>query len=218
MIDYLSQMTLIALGLMTPLSIFAERQLTLSKKLKMALFIIAASLLLLLVSKFIFNLNLAVHIPINIFLMVSVFASMIMIRRSKPGIKIKHRERIERITAITVLTLLPLFLFLEYYFQTNVPITMIVFFIILASSKFLDDLNRLSLLKDQNELKPSQSKNFGLTQREQEVAALLVKGSTYAKIGEELFISMPTVKSHVSNIYRKVGVKNKMELFYALSE
>jgi DNA-binding NarL/FixJ family response regulator len=51
-----------------------------------------------------------------------------------------------------------------------------------------------------------------LTKREQEIATLLTKGITYKEISESLFISMPTVKTHTSNIYKKCGVKNRSEL------
>ena len=53
--------------------------------------------------------------------------------------------------------------------------------------------------------------------QEFEIADLLIKGYSYVKICETLFISMPTVKSHVNNIYKKVKVNNKMELFNALT-
>lgn len=53
---------------------------------------------------------------------------------------------------------------------------------------------------------------YGITAREKEVIDLLKKGFSYSRICEELVISMPTVKSHVYNIYQKTGVKNKVEL------
>lgn len=53
---------------------------------------------------------------------------------------------------------------------------------------------------------------FGVTAREKEVVNMLIKGYSYNKISEELVISLPTTKSHVYNIYKKVGVKSKIEL------
>ena len=210
--------SMVGLSLTTPLNIFAERQLNMSGMMKNSLMIISGLLVTLILCNLFFDLQFPIHIPVNIFLAISVFTSMIFLMKSKPGVNIKHRDKIERITAIGVMTILPIFLALEFFFKIDVPITIVVFFIILAASKFFDYLKRLSLLKPENEVQPKQIKNFNLTQREQEVADLLIKGTTYAKIGETLFISMPTVKTHVSNIYRKVGVKNKMELFYALSD
>ncbi|MCD6398173.1 MAG: helix-turn-helix transcriptional regulator, partial [Spirochaetaceae bacterium] len=43
-----------------------------------------------------------------------------------------------------------------------------------------------------------------LSEREEEVSRLLIKGETNSDIGEKLFISVNTVKSHIKNIYRKL--------------
>ncbi|MBW9211611.1 AAA family ATPase [Mumia sp. zg.B21] len=52
----------------------------------------------------------------------------------------------------------------------------------------------------------------GLTPRENEIVAHLVAGRTYAEIADALVISEKTVSSHVSNILRKSGAKNRVEL------
>ena len=51
-----------------------------------------------------------------------------------------------------------------------------------------------------------------LTQREQEVLEGLLSGQTYAQIATSLFISDKTVSSHVSNVLRKTGAANRIEL------
>jgi DNA-binding CsgD family transcriptional regulator len=48
-----------------------------------------------------------------------------------------------------------------------------------------------------------------LTEREIEVLALLATGMSNAEIGAELFISVNTVKSHLKNVYGKLGVSNR---------
>jgi len=50
-----------------------------------------------------------------------------------------------------------------------------------------------------------------LTKREQEVLELLAKGFLYKEIGEQLGISMPTVKSHLKQIYEKLHVQTRTE-------
>jgi len=50
-----------------------------------------------------------------------------------------------------------------------------------------------------------------LTEKEDEVLGLLVKGKTNKEIGEELFLSPGTVRFHVSNILSKLGVSNRTE-------
>lgn len=55
-------------------------------------------------------------------------------------------------------------------------------------------------------------KRYRLTPREAQVASMIFKGETYKIIGEELQISEKTVSKHVSNIFQKMGVTNKVEL------
>jgi len=52
---------------------------------------------------------------------------------------------------------------------------------------------------------------YDLTSREQEVLVLIVDGLNNPKIGERLNISVTTVRSHVSNIFSKLGVSNRSE-------
>lgn len=51
-----------------------------------------------------------------------------------------------------------------------------------------------------------------LTAREEEILDGLLSGRTYAQIAADLFISDKTVSSHVSNILRKTGAANRIEL------
>lgn len=49
-----------------------------------------------------------------------------------------------------------------------------------------------------------------LTGREQEILHLLSQGLRHDEIAAQLFISVPTVRYHVKNIYQKLGVNNKL--------
>ena len=60
-------------------------------------------------------------------------------------------------------------------------------------------------------------KEKGISAREEEVVKLLVKGLSYKEIAGELFISLPTVQSHIGRIYRKTGVNSKIELINLLN-
>ncbi|HIV59386.1 MAG TPA: response regulator transcription factor [Candidatus Stackebrandtia faecavium] len=51
-----------------------------------------------------------------------------------------------------------------------------------------------------------------LTQREREVLRLLARGYAYKEIAKELFISIKTVETHVSNVLRKLQMSNRYEL------
>jgi NarL family two-component system response regulator LiaR len=52
---------------------------------------------------------------------------------------------------------------------------------------------------------------FDLTDREREVLALLAKGLSNADISDRLSVSMATTKYHLTNIFSKLGVKNRVE-------
>ena len=52
----------------------------------------------------------------------------------------------------------------------------------------------------------------GLSPVEEQVARLAASGRSNVQIAEELFISRSTVKAHLSHIYAKVGVANRIEL------
>jgi DNA-binding NarL/FixJ family response regulator len=49
-----------------------------------------------------------------------------------------------------------------------------------------------------------------LTERELDVARLVAEGKTNVQIGTELFIAPGTVKTHIANIQRKLGVSNRV--------
>lgn len=52
-----------------------------------------------------------------------------------------------------------------------------------------------------------------LSEREKEILYVLLRGCSYKEIGDRLFISVNTVKTHTKNIYSKLGLKNRIELF-----
>lgn len=60
--------------------------------------------------------------------------------------------------------------------------------------------------------------DFGLTRREVEVVMLIVKGRSNQEIADELYLGLSTVKSHVSNIYGKLGAKNRSEAMRILRD
>lgn len=51
-----------------------------------------------------------------------------------------------------------------------------------------------------------------LTAREQEVMRLIARGYTYKEVASELFLSVKTIESHVSNVLRKLQLSNRSEL------
>ncbi len=59
--------------------------------------------------------------------------------------------------------------------------------------------------------------DWGLTAREQEVLELLYQGLSNQQIAKRLFISMNTLKFHLKNIYRKLGVSSRLEAIKKLT-
>jgi DNA-binding CsgD family transcriptional regulator len=51
-----------------------------------------------------------------------------------------------------------------------------------------------------------------LTRREQEVLVLAAGGASAKEIAERLVIGERTVETHLANIYRKLGVRSRVEL------
>lgn len=61
-------------------------------------------------------------------------------------------------------------------------------------------------------LRPSTpAKDYNLTGQEKKVLQLLVEGKSYKLIAAELFVSVDTVKTHVSNTYAKLHVHSGTE-------
>jgi DNA-binding NarL/FixJ family response regulator len=49
----------------------------------------------------------------------------------------------------------------------------------------------------------------GLSPRELEVLALVARGLSNAAVARELFLTQQTIKFHLTNVYRKLGVENR---------
>lgn len=56
------------------------------------------------------------------------------------------------------------------------------------------------------------SRNYGLTPREMEIVSAIVTGSSNKDIARQFSITEITVKHHLTNIFDKLGVSNRLEL------
>ena len=52
----------------------------------------------------------------------------------------------------------------------------------------------------------------GLSHREVEVTKVIAKGVTNKEAADQLFVTEKTIKFHLTNIYRKMGVKSRTQL------
>jgi DNA-binding CsgD family transcriptional regulator len=61
------------------------------------------------------------------------------------------------------------------------------------------------------EINETELQKLNLSSREYEVLQLLAKGYSNTEISEQLFLSVSTVKTHVSNLFTKMDVKNRTQ-------
>jgi DNA-binding CsgD family transcriptional regulator/streptogramin lyase len=79
-------------------------------------------------------------------------------------------------------------------------------------------MKRLTLrLKTEKEVERIVEK-YNISPREHEILNLIMKGKSNKEIEDALFISMPTVKTHISNIYKKFAVKNRLEMIRLIQQ
>lgn len=55
-----------------------------------------------------------------------------------------------------------------------------------------------------------------LSDREKEICKLIVLGYSNKEISDELYISLNTVKNHLNNIYKKLGVSDRTQAAVAI--
>jgi DNA-binding CsgD family transcriptional regulator/tetratricopeptide (TPR) repeat protein len=60
--------------------------------------------------------------------------------------------------------------------------------------------------------------DLALSRREREIAKVYAGGATYLQIANELSLAPSTVRTHLTTIYRKLGVSSKIQLLHALAE
>lgn len=62
----------------------------------------------------------------------------------------------------------------------------------------------------------AQPDGVGLSEREKEVARLVLEGKTYREIGETIYISPRTAEHHIARIRRRLGAENRSDLLARL--
>nr|WKN37413.1 response regulator transcription factor [Tunicatimonas sp. TK19036] len=65
--------------------------------------------------------------------------------------------------------------------------------------------------QDEFTINKTELEKLNLTRREYEVLQLLTQGHSNAEIADNLFLSLSTVKTHVSNLLVKMEVKNRTQ-------
>lgn len=73
-------------------------------------------------------------------------------------------------------------------------------------------------VKTTNERITEVCEQYKLTQREKELIELIYSGKTNKEIAETLFLAESTVKTHIYNIFRKMEVKNRIEVICIIND
>lgn len=159
----------------------------------------------------------------NIFCAIIVFYDIIIVYMNKKEIiKTLKKTMLKGINIISVIMIASvIFNLLAYIYGSFwlAPLSPFVFFIInsmiikFAYQVSLNDISFQIVTEDLGISKYDRYlKEHGTTEREKEIIALVLEGCTNTEIGEILAISPYTVRNHISNVYKKLYVKNRYEL------
>jgi DNA-binding CsgD family transcriptional regulator len=163
-----------------------------------------------------------VHKTMVTFLMaVSLAASTILYLDSR-HLNSKSKVRIVRIfcviySAVFSYQIVMLFLPIPYLRLSSAFIVLFLNAIpILFLGFYLREQEREAVIQDpeiQGKMKGFYQK-YEMSKREQEVIELILAGKSNEQIKDELYISVNTVKKHISNIYLKLDVKSRSQLYH----
>ncbi len=83
---------------------------------------------------------------------------------------------------------------------------------ILSPSVTTQLVRQVTARSDDGRARIAREKIATLTRREREVAAAVARGQSNAEIAASLYMSLPTVKAHVSHIFTKLGAVNRVQI------
>lgn len=80
-----------------------------------------------------------------------------------------------------------------------------------VAAKVVAEFTRLTAVAQETAVSPQNTLIEPLSEREQEILALVATGASNKEIASELFIAEGTVKNHVTNILGKLGVRDRTQ-------
>ncbi|MGZ4135863.1 MAG: response regulator [Tumebacillaceae bacterium] len=107
------------------------------------------------------------------------------------------------------------------YLLKDAPVSEVVDAIrtVMSGGSVLNAKMTNTLLNTYREQKNEEESTERLSPREHEVLTALVQGLSNKEIADKLFISETTVKLHISNIFKKLGVKSRSQaIMHAVRE
>ncbi len=81
-------------------------------------------------------------------------------------------------------------------------------------------VDKQNMIQEANEFKLNEAglKRLNLTNREYQILKLIAQGHSNSEIADELFLSLSTIKTHVSNLYAKMNVKSRFRAIAVAKE
>ncbi len=154
-----------------------------------------------------------VYIIINIFFISTMIYCFTIAAFNIKNITDKRLKKILLIFLIIAIVFSPLIIFdviiervsisLPIYFFTINTLGIIFSFLYLNQPPFVEN----------NQLTEYFIKKYNITEREKEIISLMKMGFSNNEISDKIFISIHTVENHIYNIYQKLNIKNRVQLF-----
>lgn len=98
------------------------------------------------------------------------------------------------------------------------PFLAIICFCLIALSVAFRHFFSTPHVKEGETLPQSFIENYSLTPRETQIICAILGGRTNKELADMFFVSLKTIETHLGNIYKKTGVKNRLELFSLLKQ
>lgn len=121
-----------------------------------------------------------------------------------------------------IFLLLILFRLSEYAFlvgDTSIEVLIAgVAVVFLFIGLYINKKRANSLLTKPTEVDPTKIKQLGISDREYQVLLEISKGLSNKEIGEKLYVSESTVKTHVSNLLVKLNAKRRTQAIQRAKE
>ncbi len=212
----------ILFGVSVPVNIHKERTIK-YRPLRNTLFITTGTIVAILITILFLkkNPNMTLIYISSAFIFLSVFYTIIHILITKPEALIRPNERNERVMAVFILIIMTISLitFVSIgHERTNIILSrkginvVALFGMIMSIFKIPVDIKKLTAKNDTLILEEEKIHEMGISQHEKEIMTLLISGKKFSEIAVQLNFSLSTVKTHVSNIYSKAKVRNRLEL------
>jgi DNA-binding CsgD family transcriptional regulator len=148
----------------------------------------------------------------SLFLIIPIFLSVTFLiyffMTIKKEVKRQRYFKIQTylgLTSILSIILLPLLTYFGDFQPITQPLVTMAFFLVTT----MEINSYIYRLKNSYILKRNIGEEYNFTNRENEIAIQIIKGASYKKISENMFISYGTVRKHASNIFIKSKVSNR---------